>query len=263
MSDPPRFDLAYYENLRAARALTLGSVIDWPRETASTNDDALSAAKSGIPHGALFGAETQSRGRGRRGSSWLSTPGAGLWFSVLLRPELPPEVVPGLALAAGLAVRAAVASRVTATTLVKWPNDVLAGGRKLCGILVESQFSGARVAHVVVGVGINVTQAAFPEELSATATSLSLLEVTSVSREELLVDVLAQLEERLSLLARAGLPGLAPELNAHDALRNLRLRVDGREGTGSGIDDAGRLLLAPDEGPVQAISSGHVEIVSA
>lgn len=263
MSKPSRFDLGYYENLRAARGLTLGNVIAWPEETASTNDDALSAAKSGIPHGALFGAETQTRGRGRRGSSWVSTPGAGLWFSVLLRPELPAEVVPGLALAAGLAVRAAVATRVTATTLVKWPNDVLAGGRKLCGILVESHVVSSRVAHVVVGIGINVTQSAFPEELSEIATSLSLLAASSLTREELLVDVLAQLEERIGVLGRAGLPGLTPELNAHDALRNLRLRVDEREGTGAGIDDAGRLLLARDDGPVEAVTSGHVEIVGA
>lgn len=259
----PKFDVRYFEDLRSGRGLTLGTVASWPEVTQSTNDDALSAAKNGMPHGTLFGAETQERGRGRRGSAWVSTPGDGLWFSLVLRPELPAEVIPGLALAAGLAVRAAVAARVTATTLVKWPNDVLAGGRKLCGILVESQVASGRVAHVVIGIGINVTQAAFPEELSSIATSLSLLSATSLSREELLVDVLAELEQRLTLLARAGLQGLAPELNAHDALRNLRLRVDDREGTGAGIDDAGRLLLARDDGPVEAISSGHVQIVSA
>lgn len=177
------FDRALFDSLRADGQLTLGQPASWRNETQSTNDDALAAAKSGAPHGAVFGAETQTRGRGRRGSEWVSSPGAGLWFSVLLRPELSAESGPGLALCAGLAVRAAVATRVTASTLVKWPNDVLTGGRKLAGILVESQISGAKLGSVVMGIGINVTQRAFPDSLSNIATSLALLSATSLCCE--------------------------------------------------------------------------------
>lgn len=255
------FDRALFDSERAARQLTLGQPVSWRNETQSTNDDALAAAKSGAPHGAVFGAETQTRGRGRRGSEWVSSPGAGLWFSVLLRPELSAELGPGLALCAGLAVRAAVATRVTTPTLVKWPNDVLAGGRKLAGILVESQVSGAKLGSVVMGIGINVTQRAFPDSLSNIATSLALLSATSLGREQLLADVLGQLDTLLARLASQGMPGIAEALRSHDALLGRRLRVDGLEGTGTGIDDAGRLLLRRSDGQVEALLSGHVELL--
>jgi len=89
------FDTALFERESAARGLTLGRPSHWRDQTQSTNDDALAAAKAGAPHGAVFGAEAQSRGRGRRGSEWLSAPGAGLWFSLLLRPALSAEQAPG------------------------------------------------------------------------------------------------------------------------------------------------------------------------
>lgn len=255
------FDGALFERERAARGLTLGGSLQWRGETQSTNDDALAAAKSGAAHGAVFGAETQTRGRGRRGSEWVSAPGAGLWFSVLLRPELSAELVSGLSLCAGLAVRAAVAQRVSAPVLVKWPNDVLAGGRKVCGILVESQVAGPSVNSVVVGIGVNVAQTAFPEPLADIATSLALLDATATAREALLADVLQGLEQELRRLTEQGLPGMAAALRSHDALRGRRLRIDARQGTGNGIDDAGRLLLAGDDGHEHAINAGHVELL--
>jgi BirA family transcriptional regulator, biotin operon repressor / biotin---[acetyl-CoA-carboxylase] ligase len=255
-----RFDTRLFEAQVSARQLTLGRPPSWRDETESTNDDALAAAKSGAGHGALFGAETQTRGRGRRGSEWVSTPGAGLWFSVLLRPQLNAEVLPGLALCAGLAVRAAVAARVDAPVLVKWPNDVLASERKLAGILVESQISGSKLVSVIIGIGINVTQTAFPAALASTATSLALLS-GSTAREPLLVDVLSQLELELLRLTNRGLAGVAEALRPHDALLGRRLRVDALEGTGSGIDAAGRLLIQKADGHVEPVLSGHVELL--
>jgi BirA family biotin operon repressor/biotin-[acetyl-CoA-carboxylase] ligase len=253
------FDTSRFESEREARGLTLGRPLSWQNETQSTNDDALAAAKNGAPHGAVFGAETQLRGRGRRGSEWVSTPGAGLWFSLLLRPHLRAELAPGLALCAGLAVREAVAARVSAIVTVKWPNDVLAGGRKLAGILVESQISGANLGSVIIGIGINVTQTAFPEPLSDIATSLSLLSASALDREGLLADVLIDLETSLERLTTHGLADIAEALRPHDALLDQRLRVDGVEGVGAGIDTAGRLLLRRPDGSVEPLLSGHVE----
>lgn len=254
------FDNALFERERAALGLTLGGSLQWRAETQSTNDDALAAAKSGAAHGSVFGAETQTRGRGRRGSEWVSTPGAGLWFSVLLRPQLDAELLSGLSLCAGLAVRAAVAQRVSAPVLVKWPNDVLAAGRKVCGILVESQVTGASISSVIVGVGINVTQTEFPPPLSTIATSLALLSATNLGREALLADVLQGVEQELQRLSTQGLAGMAAALRAHDALRGRRLRVDARQGVGDGIDSAGRLLIKSDDGQ-HAINAGHVELL--
>jgi len=257
----PGFDTARFEIECTAGRLAFGRPLSWRDETQSTNDDALAAAKSGAPHGAVFGAETQTRGRGRRGSEWLSAKGAGLWFSVLLRPELSAELLPGVALCAGLAVRAAVAPLVTAPVLVKWPNDVLAAGRKLAGVLVESQVSGAQIASVVIGIGINVTQAAFPEELASIATSLTLLSAMPSDRERLLADVLSHLETELTRLTRHGLAGVAEALQPHDALLGRRLRVDALEGVGSGIDASGRLLLRQANGQIVPVLSGHVALL--
>jgi BirA family transcriptional regulator, biotin operon repressor / biotin---[acetyl-CoA-carboxylase] ligase len=255
------FDCARFESERAARGLTLGSPLSWRDETQSTNDDALAAGRMGAAHGAVFGAETQTRGRGRRGSEWISTPGAGLWFSLLLRPDLPAELAPGLALCAGLAVREAVAARVAANVAVKWPNDVWANGRKLAGILVESQVSGAKLSSVVVGIGINVTQTAFPEPLSSIATSLTLLSASALQREGLLADVLIDLETSLEHLTTRGMAAIAEALRPHDALLDRRLRIEGVEGVGAGIDAAGRLLLRTDVGALRPIAAGHVELL--
>lgn len=252
------FDVARFE---AERRGALGHPVAWRETTESTNDDALAAAKAGVAHGALFGAEAQARGRGRRGSEWLSAPGAGLWFSLLLRPELSAEATPGLSLCAGLAVREAVAARVAVPITVKWPNDVLAGERKLAGVLVESQVSGARVSSVVLGIGVNVEQREFPPSLTGIATSLALLDARARDREPLLADVLVAFEARLEVLQTRGMPGLADELRRHDALLDLKLSVDGREGVGAGIDDAGRLLLRLSNGTLEPQLSGHVQVV--
>ena len=257
----PAFDKVRFEAEARTRGLSFGRPLTWQDETQSTNDDALVAAKSGAPHGAVFGAEAQTRGRGRRGSEWLSAPGAGLWFSVLLRPQLSPEQAPALALCAGLAVRAAAATRVAANVGVKWPNDVLAGGRKLAGILVESQISGARLGGVIVGVGINVTQQAFPDALSNIATSLQLLSANALGREQLLADVLSQLQALLGRLEADGMASIAEALRPHDALLGRRLRIEGVEGCGAGIDEAGRLLLRSDAAELRPIAAGHVELL--
>ena len=257
------FELGRFEAERDERKLALGTIVTWREETESTNDDALGAAKAGAPHGALFGAEAQARGRGRRGNEWLSPPGDGLWFSVVLRPELRPEVTPALALCAGLAVREAVARRVGANVLLKWPNDVLAERRKLAGVLVESQVSGSKVASVVVGIGINVEQREFPAPLAGIATSLALLGAEERDRTGLLADVLQGLELRLLLLQSQGVRGIAEELRRYDALLGTRLRVDGREGVGAGIDDEGRLLLQLGRGAPEPQLSGHVELLAS
>lgn len=254
------FGLPLFQAEREARGLSLGAPTTWQADTQSTNDDALAAAKRGAPHGALFGAETQSRGRGRRGSEWLSAAGEGLWFSLLLRPGLPAEVAPGLALCAGLAVRHALAARVAESVQVKWPNDVLAGGRKLAGVLVESQLSGAHVTSVIVGIGINVAQRAFPEPISKIATSLALLGASDTSRERLLADVLEGLEAELSCIAQQGVSGVAHALRPHDALLGRRLRVGELTGHGAGIDASGGLLVQRDDGGVEVVVAGHVEL---
>ena len=148
----------------------------WLAETASTNDVAREWAGAGAPDGALVVAARQIQGRGRRERTWDSPAGAGLYASFILRPEWPAEQAPNLAIVAGMAAFHALEKAGVENLRVKWPNDVLAGGEKICGVLVEPRLGAGRIEFAVVGIGINVGQAAgdFPPELRTPATSCRL-----------------------------------------------------------------------------------------
>ena len=150
----------------------------------STNTAAMAAAAEGAPHGSVFLAEEQTAGRGRGSNSWQSPRSTGIYCSVVLRPSLPPSDVLALSLAAGLAVKSAIQSVDPAVTPdLKWPNDVLIGDQKICGILTEMNAEAIRVRYIVVGIGINVNQESFPKGLNAT--SLQLVTGKAWSRVEL------------------------------------------------------------------------------
>lgn len=239
----------------------LGRPLMYQPVTGSTNDNALLAARSGAPHGSLFVADEQTAGRGRRGHTWLAAPGENLLFSVLLRPELELAQVSALTLAIGLALRDAVTPLIADKTQLKWPNDLYVNGKKLAGVLVESQLQGERLQAVVVGVGLNVATREFPAEIATRATSLALLGATSLDREVLLQSVLEAIALRLQTYQRAGVAGILDELNAADALRGKLLKVDSQRGVGRGLDAQGRLLLEDDSGKLHAILSGTVELL--
>lgn len=249
----------FFEAL-AERGGVLGRPLTAFATTESTNDDALGAARAGAPHGAVFVADRQTRGRGRRGHLWSSEPGLDLTFSVVLRPELPLERVTALPLLAGLAVRAAAAARVRAAVGIKWPNDVVSGGRKLAGILSESVLDAGRVAAVVIGIGVNVGAREFPEEIASSATSLFALGATRLEREELLADVLAEFAPRLAVHERSGLDELMSELARYDALRDARVNVESVSGVARGIDRAGALLIEDANGTLHSIIAGTVTL---
>ncbi|HEY6081552.1 MAG TPA: biotin--[acetyl-CoA-carboxylase] ligase [Polyangiaceae bacterium] len=261
MSSAAGFEVTRFDSERIRQGVTLGETTQWLASTKSTNDDALAAAKAGAPHGALFGAEAQTAGRGRRGNLWVSAPAEGLWFSILLRPRFGPELLPFVPLCAGLAVRAACARLTSEPLAVKWPNDLLAGRRKLAGILVESHLQGAAVASVVIGMGVNVAQRNFPEPVATLATSLALLGAKPLRRERLLASILAELQEQLAKLAAGSAEAITLELAAHDALIGRRIRVDDEQGVARGIDAAGCLRLELEAGKIRPCSSGHVELL--
>ncbi len=255
------FDADSFRVRARERKPKLGRPLMFKPVTGSTNDDALLAARSGAPHGSVFVADEQTAGRGRRGHSWLAAPGADLLFSVLLRPKLELPQTSALTLAIGLALRDAVSQRIASSAELKWPNDLLVSGKKLAGVLVESQLQGDRLQAVVVGVGLNVATREFPEEIAARATSLALLGAARLERELLLEDILEAIAARLEAYQRTGVAGILSELNATDALRGKRVRVDEQIGIGRGLDEQGRLLLEDDTGRVHAILSGTVELL--
>jgi BirA family biotin operon repressor/biotin-[acetyl-CoA-carboxylase] ligase len=252
------FSGALFLQLAQESGLKYGQPLRVTSETVSTNDDALLALKSGSQQGAVFVAERQSGGRGRHGRQWLSVPGHSLTFSLILRPQLPGDRLSVITLAVGLAVKDALTGQGAVDLGLKWPNDVVHQRQKLVGILVEKP--GAADGHdtaVVVGVGINVGDAAIPSELANQATALSRLMTRIPSREQLLVTVLDQLERRVTQLESAGLAALLPDIRAGDALRGQTIEIEGRKGKACGIGDAGELLVE-FSGRVEAITSGTV-----
>jgi BirA family biotin operon repressor/biotin-[acetyl-CoA-carboxylase] ligase len=258
-------DLDRAAELLSGRDGALGRPMVLLAETTSTNDLAIRAARDGAPHGAIWVAEQQTAGRGRRGHAWVSPPGDGLLFSVLLRVACAPARIPPIALVVGLAVRDAAvraAPSAAATVRIKWPNDVLVGSRKLAGVLVEAVTAGSRVEAVVIGVGINVHTRSFPDEIAERATSVALIGQGVPDRAAILADVLASLDRDVPLVVGRGLGSLRARLEEADALRGNRVRSDaGDEGVAAGIDDDGRLLVRRDDGIVAHWSSGEVHLL--
>ncbi len=256
-------DLEKAPGLVAERGATLGVPMHLLASTTSTNDEAKHAAKDGAPSGSTWVAEQQTAGRGRQGRAWVSPRGENLLFSVLVRVTCPPSRLPPIALAAGLAVRDALAlAAPDASPKIKWPNDVLIDGRKVAGVLVEAITAGSRVQAVIIGAGINVHTRDFPADFADRATSLALASRLPPDRAALLADVLACLDRDLHIVVARGLGLLRVRLEAADALRDRLVRSDtGDEGTATGIDDDGRLLVRRGDGVLARWSAGEVHLV--
>ncbi len=230
----------------------------------STSTEAMRAAAKGDPEGTVFLAEQQTAGRGRGSNQWHSVQSDGIYCSVILRPALPPSEILPLSLAAGLAVRAAVREiDPQVDPDLKWPNDALIDGRKFCGILIEMNAEVTRVRHLVVGVGINVNQSSFPEELHSIATSLRRATGVQWSRIELCAALLKSLDrEYRALLAGSGArESILQRFQQHSSwLRGKPVRVEENgafEGVTEGLDAAGFLRVRTPEG-LRTVLSGTV-----
>jgi BirA family biotin operon repressor/biotin-[acetyl-CoA-carboxylase] ligase len=232
----------------------------------STNTHAMQEADAGAPEGMVYFADEQTAGRGRGDHQWSSPPGSGLYVSVLLKPRVPPADVLWLSLAAGLAVRDAVKQVTTLECDLRWPNDLLFGPRKFCGILTELNAEVTRVRHLVVGIGINVHQQQFPAELARIATSLQIETGRAWPRQELLLALLQSLHREVLALT---LPGTAREATqsvlerleqASSWVRGKRVYVDemeGFSGVTEGLDARGFLQVRTPHG-LRTVFSGGV-----
>ena len=233
----------------------------------STNTTAMEAAANGAPEGGVFLAEEQTAGRGRGAHAWHSARSTGIYCSVVLRPNLPPSEAIILSLATGLAVHAAIQqldSRVNPD--LKWPNDLLIDGKKFCGILTEMNAEATRVRYLVIGIGINVNQARFPEDLREVATSLKAFSGTEWSRVELTAALLKSLHREYR--------DLLEKPNAHDSIlrrfaehssyvRGRKVRIEentGFEGVTEGLDTRGFLQVRTAQG-LRTVLSGTVRAI--
>ena len=230
----------------------------------STNTAALEAAAAGAPEGTVFLAEQQTAGRGRGSNTWHSAESVGIYCSAILRPALPPAEVLVLTLAAGLAVRNAILeidSRLDPD--LKWPNDLLIGGKKVCGILTEMNAEATRVRHIILGIGINVNQVSFPDELKAIATSLKITSGTEWSRVELCAALLKSLDsEYQKLLKNADArESILKRFQEHSSsVRGRHIQVEESpelEGVTEGLDSRGFLQVRTRQG-LKTVLSGTV-----
>ena len=229
----------------------------------STNTAAMAAAADGAAEGTVFLAEEQTTGRGRGANSWQSPRSTGVYCSVILRPALPPSDVLTLSLAAGLAVQSAIQevdSRAQGD--LKWPNDVLIEGKKVCGILAEMNAEATRVRYIVVGIGINVNQTNFPRDLAAT--SLQLTTGSEWSRVELVGALLKSLDREYRQLAadpeaKESILQRFAQNSSWVLGKRVRIEENGTafEGTTEGLDPRGFLQVRTPYG-VQTVLSGTV-----
>lgn len=231
----------------------------------STNLEAQRSAESGAPHGAVVIAEMQTAGRGRRGRSWQSPAGSNLYFSLLLRPEAAPGSVSAVTLVMALAVAEAIREICGAAAQIKWPNDVVIEGKKVCGILTEMRTERGYIRDVVIGVGINVGQTEFAPELASTASSLLLACGRETLREELLASVLRSFEMHYErFMETLDMSGLEEEYNALLVNRGREVRVLDPQGefTGisTGINQRGELLVERQDGRLETVYAGEVSV---
>lgn len=232
-------------------------------KTASTNSIALDLGHAGEPHGAIVLAEEQTGGRGRAGRSWYSEKTNGIYMSVLLRSQISPIVAPVITLVAGLAVRDAVQEETGVAGDLRWPNDVLADGKKFSGILTEMYAKPSQVRFVIVGIGINVNHTAMPAELTRVATSLRLITGKPVSRLQLLVRLLRRLDSYYNrFLAEGSRPILArfAEVSTYARGKRVRITTGGESyvGTSDGLEPNGLLRVRRDDGKTAVVISGDV-----
>jgi BirA family biotin operon repressor/biotin-[acetyl-CoA-carboxylase] ligase len=232
----------------------------------STNTEAARQAALGVPEGLCVLAREQTAGRGRRERGWVSPKDAGLYVSVVLRPSLDVRRWPLITLAAALAVRDTLCEACGLETDIKWPNDLLAGGRKLCGILAETA-EGTRGRAVILGVGVNLRRGSFPPELSDTATSVEEQTGRTPDVESLLASYTRSLARCYETLHEPdGATRILREWERHSSYAHeLRVRVtlveETFEGITRGLEPDGALRVETDGGEIRTVRAGDVTAV--
>ena len=233
--------------------------------TDSTNVQAKRLAEAHAPHGTLVVSDRQDGGKGRRGRSWASPSGVGIWMSLILRPEIAPSSASMLTLAAALAVREGIQEETGLSPLIKWPNDLVLNGKKICGILTEMSTELMEIQYVITGIGINVNQREFPPEIRDTATSLSLEAGRCFRRSSLIAAILKAFEKDYAAFLKTGdLSLLLEEYNACLVNRGKEVCILDPSGeyraVAEGIDESGSLLVTLPDGTRREIISGEVSV---
>lgn len=229
----------------------------------STNRYAKRLALEGAAHKTLVMAEEQTQGRGRRGRNWISPAGEGIFMTLILRPDMSPDRVPMLSLHTALAVCLAISRATGMEAKIKWPNDIVLGGRKVCGMLLEMDADVNQVRSVVAGIGINVHQTHFPEEIAHTASSLDLACGKRLSRMEVVRAFLAAFDE-VEEMSKANEGLFMEAYRAASATLGQRVQVISLTGTFTGtaldVTESGSLSVLDEEGQRHEVLAADVSV---
>ena len=251
---------------RLGKTEVIGRDIRVFEETTSTNDVIEKLARDGVKEGVVVFAESQTRGRGRLGRKWMSPAKQGLWFSVLLRPDLRPQETTRLNVASATALRRAIESQTGLKPEIKWPNDILIQGKKVAGILTELSGELDHVKYVVLGIGVdvNLSQGDFPAELRKLATSLKAELGKPVSRPELAVVILRELDLDYARITSGQFAAVADEWEEHGTTigQEVTIRTGDRRirGRAESLGEDGELLLRTEHGHLERIIGGDVTL---
>ena len=231
----------------------------------STNEEAKRKAAQGAPDESLYFADNQTAGKGRRGRTWVSPKGEDIFFSLLLRPELPVESASMLTLVAALAA-AAVSEKYTGETCqIKWPNDIVLHDKKVCGILTEMGLEMNEISYIVVGVGFNVNRTEFSEDISDMASSLCKETGKKVPRAQFLAYFLVEFMNRYRrFLKEQNLASFVEEYESHlvNIGRKVKIIRKGQEEirTALGINEMGELIVQKETGELETVFTGEVSV---
>jgi BirA family transcriptional regulator, biotin operon repressor / biotin---[acetyl-CoA-carboxylase] ligase len=251
---------------RLGRIKVIGRDIRVFAETTSTNDVIERLARDGVKEGVVVFAESQTKGRGRLGRKWLSPARKGLWFSILLRPDLRPQQATQLTVAAATALRRAIGSLTGLSPEIKWPNDIQIRGRKVAGILTELSAELDRIKHIILGIGVdvNLNPGEFPVELRRAATSLKAELGQPVLRPELAVAILRELDGDYARVTSDRFSTVADEWEKHCSTlgHDVVIRVGDRQirGRAESLGEEGALLLRSEHGHLERIVGGDVTL---
>ena len=236
--------------------------IHWTEVTGSTNDDAFGLGKKGAEDGTVCAALQQTRGRGRIGREWYSPAGAGLYVSALVRPRLRAEEAGLLSFCAANAMTEAVRRAGGTEAMIKWPNDIVMQGKKICGILSACQAAEGRLDFAVIGTGLNLLPGAYPEELKDKAACLADFGIQA-DRDALLEDYLEALDQEIREMERDGFEPVRARLAERCVTLGRRVTVSGgqqAEGVATEIGAEGELMLRTDQGETVPVLCGDASV---
>jgi len=245
----------------------IGHSIHYFQEIGSTNDEACRLGREGAPEGTVVVVNSQSAGKGRLQRSWFSPPGCNIYTSVILRPEFNPADAPQITIMAGLAAAQMIETYCPRKTRIKWPNDILLHGKKVCGILAQMQAGADKIDFVVLGIGINVNIAAdeFPPEIKNIATSIAAQTGVFQSRQDLLINLYKNLSKWYKTLTSNGFEIIRQEWLKMASLTGCEIQVKFRDeiikGKALTIDERGALVMSDSKGKTVKILAGDASIM--